>query len=610
MVLTIALIVGLGYAQVGHSAEYTALEKRQHLRRVILPSPRAVITDRHKRVLVGNRIRTALAVDLTLLREEFAKEKQPVLARQNLPATAPANDLVADANAVARYAVVQRHLARMNAVLGRRIQLDPVRLERHFKRERTTPFELVSELAEEEIAQLTKILTPADPVKLSRSTERTYPYNNSAAHVLGRVRRELIRTQKGKDFPILNYFDLRGNSGVEEHYEARLQGRTGEAVIRVDAFGAPVGSPLEWREPTSAEDLVLSLDIDLQLAAEHAMSASLGGGRGAAVAISVTTGEVLAMASKPDFDLNTVSRLLGAAGKRQIDAEGGWLNRATQGVYAPGSSFKIFTALAGLRSGTLRPDAVFQCNGFHEVDGHRFLCHVPGGHGRLPLRMAIAQSCNVFAYQTGLDAGPAALAAEARRFHFHEPTGIDLPHETRSMLVPDEAWKQAKGDGAWTIGDTANLAIGQGALRYSPLQAACAMASLARRETLTVPTLLYQPACRPSGDRAPEPLELSDTDYAALIEGLRAVVEIGIGRDAQVPGISIAGKTGTAQVVRAEGMMNTAWFVAFAPIERPEIAVAVVLEGDRPGVEFAGAQHAAPVVREIIGTYFDRRSRQ
>ena len=228
----------------------------------------------------------------------------------------------------------------------------------------------------------------------------------------------------------------------------------------------------------------------------------------------------------------------------------------------------------------------------------------------MSLRTALAHSCNVFAYHTGIAAGPDALADEARRFHLGEPTAVDLPFETRRMLVPDPAWKEATGRGNWTTGDTINLAIGQGFIRYSPLQAACAIASFARRETLTIPTLLYHSKRRPSGDRPAESLGLSDRDYSAIVDGLRAVVETGIGRDAQVPGVTIAGKTGTAQVTRPEGMMNIAWFIAFAPVDDPQIAVAVAMEGGEPGVEFAGGEHAAPIVREIIGAFFDKKAKR
>ena len=597
LTLLCLLVAGLGYRQLGRSADYTARERRQNQRLVLTPGPRGVIYDREHRVLAGNRVRIAAVVNLGALREEFLQERQSTSPGEN----------TAVALARARLAVVQRQLDRVNAITRRREQVDATRLERAFARERLTPFVLLDDLTEEESARLPATLRPSDPIQLNRSTQRTYPYGNSAAHVLGRVRREMIRTATGQDFPILNFTGTVGESGIEKQYDAKLQGHAGDTLLRLDAFGFPVGSPLGHHDPAPGEDVVLSLDIDVQRAAERAMAATPGVPRGAAVAIAVKTGEVLALASKPDFDLNAVSPVLTLGAKQRIDAEGGWLNRAMQGLYPPGSSFKIYTAMAGLRSGTLHADDVFHCDGFFDVAGHRFPCHNAAGHGDVSLRTALAHSCNVFAYQTGLAAGPDALAMEARRFHFGEPTGIDLPFEAQRMLVPDPAWKKKDGHGNWTQGDTVNLSIGQGFLRVTPLQAACAIASLARRETLTVPSLLYQPARRPSGDQPPESLGLANDDYVALIEGMKAVIEIGIGQDAQVPGVSMAGKTGTAQVIRQKGMMNIAWFVAFAPVERPEIAIAVAMEGDQPGVEFAGGEHAAPIVREIAGAYFDKR---
>jgi penicillin-binding protein 2 len=608
--LLLILLGGLAYRQLGYAEEYAALERRQTHRGVMMPVPRGIIYDRDHRVLAGYRTRIAAVLNLGELRHEFAEDERLLLekseALRGTESSAPRRSDITGGRA--RFIVVQRHHQRVNAIIGRHADLDAARLDRHIARERTVPFVLVDDLTADESTRLAAALNDSDPVELQRFHDRWYPYKNAAAHVVGRLRRETILTPKGEDFPILNYIGTVGDFGMEKQLDARLQGRPGEAVIRVDAFGFPVGAPFERREGTPGEDVVLSIDIDLQIAAERAMAATPGVPRGAAVAIKISTGEVLVMASKPDFDLNAVSPSLSAAMKQQIDSEGGWFNRATQGLYPPGSSFKVFTALAGLRRGTLLPDELFRCAGFHPVAGHRFLCHNPSGHGDVSLRTGLAHSCNVFAYVTGLAAGPEALAAEARRFHLGEPTGVDLPFETEEMLVPDPAQKQNEGGGSWTTGDTINLAIGQGDLRYSPLQAACAIASLARRETLTVPTLLHQPnGRRPSGERPPERLDVSESHYAAVIDGMRAVVEIGIGRDAQVPGVSIAGKTGTAQVLRPEGMMNVAWFIAFAPCERPEIAIAVAMEGDQPGVEFAGAAHAAPIVREIIGTYFDKK---
>jgi penicillin-binding protein 2 len=597
--LLVVLVACLGYWQLTRSAEFTARERRQSHRRVMIPATRGVIYDREHRVLAGNRTRVSVVLNLGQLRAEFIKEQRAILGSENKT----------NAAARGRLAVVQRHLDRVNEITGRHAQLDGPRLERAFARERITPFVLLDDLTPDESTKLAARLNAPDPLELKSSSQRWYPYGNTASHVLGRVRHETMRPAAGKDFATLNFVGTIGDSGIEKQYEAQLRGSPGDAVIQIDAWGFPVDPPQEKHDPSAGENLVLSLDVDLQLAAEHAMAAIPGAPRGAAVAISVTTGEVLVLASKPDYDLNAVFPHLTPETKRRIDAEGGWLNRATQGLYPPGSTFKIFTAMAGLRGGTLHPADVVHCNGFLDVEGHLFPCHNATGHGDLSLREALAHSCNVFAYQAGLAAGADALAAEARRFHFDRPTGIDLPFETTQMLVPDSKWKQSENQKSWTAIDTANLAIGQGFLRYSPLQAACAVASFARRETLTVPTLLHQPGRHPTGDRPAEPLNLAEGDYAALVEGMKAVIRTGMGQDAQVPGVVMAGKSGTAQVPRKEGMMNVAWFVAFAPVEHPEIAIAVAMEGERPDIEFAGAEHAAPIVREIAGAYFDKRAR-
>lgn len=571
------LVAGLGYQQLCRSTDYAAREQRQNQRRLALPAPRGVIYDREHRLLAGNRPRTDAVINLGKLRTGLHPEP----------------GVSADS---ARLAAAQRQLDHLNAITGRQDTVDSARLERAHAHDRLTPFVLAKDLSEAEADRLAGGLTASDPVRLQRSHQRWYPHGAAAVHTLGRVRRDHPESET-----------VSGIGGVEQQHDATLRGQAGAATGQVDAWGFATGPGTVTLEPVAGVDVTLSLDLDLQRVAGHALAASAAP-RGSVAVIAVETGEVLALASKPGYDLNEASPALSVATKQRIDAEGGWFNRATQGLYPPGSVFKIFTALAGLRGGTLNSDTTLACPGYHELGGHRLPCHNAAGHGSLRLRDALAQSCNVFAYQTGLAAGPEALAAEVRRFHLHEPTGLDLPAEASRMLVPDPAWKKQAGHGPWTPGDTANLAIGQGFLRCTPLQLACAVASLARRVTLTVPTLLRSPGRRPSGDRPPEALGLSDENYAALVAGLRAVVESGIGRDAQVPGISIAGKTGTAQVTRPEGTFNIAWFVAFAPVENPRIALAVALEGDRQNEEFAGAAHAAPIVREIIGGYLDKQS--
>ena len=594
------LVVGLGYVQLDCAGYYTTRAQRQSVRRVLTPPPRGLIYDRKHRLLVGNRVRVAAVLDLGALPESHLLEPP---FRPSLTLSPPPGGTVS-----ARLAAVQQQLDRLNALTGRKERLDPVRLERAFAHERVAPFVLLNDLTGDESKRLLAGLSASDPVKLARSAVRWYPNGSAASQVLGRVRPEQKngRTQPGVS--PASFTAAVGESGIEKQAEAQLQGRPEETVVQLDAWGFPAGMPLSHRAAQPGTDVVLSLDLDLQLVAERALADTPGHPRGAAVALSVRTGEVLAMASLPGFDPNLLSGSVAPATKQKIDEDGAWLNRATQGLYPPGSTFKIFTLLAGLRGGTLHPNDVLHCDGYLEVAGHRFPCHHAAGHGDLTLRGALAYSCNVFAYRTALAAGADAVGAEARRFHLDEPTGIDLPSETHHMFVPNPQKPGAAGGVAWSPGDTANLAIGQGALRYSPLQAACAIASLARGETLTVPTLFYQPRRSPTGTRPPEPLGLAPEDQAALIGGLREVIRTGIGVAAQVPGVTIAGKSGTAQIKRKEGTTDVAWFVAFAPMERPEIAIAVALEGDQPGVEFAGAEYAAPVVREIAATYFEQRN--
>lgn len=616
LALLIVLGVALAYWQLVRSREFAEQGRRQTLRRELVPVARGVIFDRNHRVLAGNRDRRAAVLPLGLLREEIQAERQALLARPTEP-TRPASSnaavsssatvtsvAAASLTARARAAVVERHLARINALLGRTGTFDAAALERHVASDRTAPFVLADNLTRDEHARLARALTPADPVRLRITAERTYPHANTAAHVLGRIRLERNRPRDATNLLALDVLDAVGDSGIEKQFDAHLRGTPGVATVRLDVSGFASDPPEVVESGSPGHDLVLSLDLDLQQAAERAL-ASAASPRGAAVVIAVQTGEVLALANKPDFDLNVVSPRISTTAKQQLDADGAWLNRATQALYPPGSLFKIITASAGLRAGSLRPDGAYNCPGYADLAGHRFLCHNLDGHGRVTLRTALAQSCNVFAYHVGLAVGPEALVREARRFHLHEPTGIDLPFETTSMLVADPAWQRTSRDEAWTVGDTVNLSIGQGFLRISPLQAASMMAALARRETLTRPTVVRAVGRSASGNRPPEPLELSDANHAALIAGLEAVVESGIGRAAQVPGVRVAGKSGTAQVQHDDGRYNVAWFVAFAPVERPEIAIAVALEGDQPEVEFAGAAHAAPVVGEIAGSYFD-----
>jgi penicillin-binding protein 2 len=348
--------------------------------------------------------------------------------------------------------------------------------------------------------------------------------------------------------------------------------------------------------------LETSLDLDLERVADQAM----GDKTGAAVALDVRTGEVLVMVSKPDFDLNDTVPTISSATNLDVNARGAWLNRATEGLYPPGSTFKLVVTCAGLRAGILDGNTTMYAEGGLKIGNRIFKENIPEGYGQVNLVRALQVSCNVFFYQQGLNIGPDRIAAEARRFGLNEPTQIDLA-ETHGMIVPDALWKRLHRpyDGPWTEGDTAMFAIGQSFLRVTPLQMACMVASIARDQTRTRPTLLHDPDRDPAVvSQDAQPLGLTPTERALLLEGMERCMTSGTGRLAQVPGVRVAGKTGTAQVLVHGEDSTIAWFVGFAPIDDPRIAIAVTIEGTDPHDNYHGGTVAGPIAGAVLKEYF------
>ncbi len=612
VLMLLVLAAGLGYQQLGRADQHRERETVQSQRRVIVPGPRGNIFDRDGHLLVGNRPRFAVTLNLDELRAEFRKEY--IRIRKNYRETND-KDLpsAAQLERLARVSVVQGYLHRVNRILGTRYRVDATQLERHYHQARILPYLLLEDIPPANYARLLEQLPVASPLQVYTASARFYPHGSLAAHTLG-------YTASDDDLDIgdslpgaeLTTFKMRGSvgrQGLEAAFDSRLQGQAGGAIYRVDPAGYRIQPPLEKRRPVQGGDVVVSLDLDLQRAAEAQMDAQMAqaGVSGAAVALDVATGEVLVLASKPDYDLNVFLPRLSVETAADINARGAWLNRATQGLYPPGSTFKLVTALAGLRSGHIQPDSSVECTGTYRVAGRVFVCNNHRDRGLITLPQAVEKSCNTFFYDYGLKTGIEAIAAEARLHGLGRPTGIELPHEARRMLVPDPDWKRARRDEGWFPGDTANVSIGQGDLALTPLQMACFIASLARGETETHPTLLHhQPPVR----QHTGPDGISPPNRAAILAGMEAVTNTGTGRILQserfrVPGLRIAGKTGTAQKRTAEGTLNFAWFVGFVPLENPQVAVAVIMEGDT-GEEFGGGRHAAPVAGAIFKAWADK----
>lgn len=619
--LILVLIVGLSYRQIFQSDVNHFKERQQNQRRVLVPGPRGNIYDRNGQVLVRNRPRLAVVLHLDELRPEFLQEFRRIhknyveTGDKDLPSSA-------DMSTLARVSVVQGYLDQVNVILGTDLKVDVPSLKKHFASELLLPFPLIDDLEPADYARLIERLPVISPLQVYVSNKREYPFGSAAAHTLGYVgaKDDLV----AEDYPgdDLTTFKMRGSvgrEGLERTFDETLQGEPGVKIFRVDPAGYKI---VDHRAdlsilPKQGKNITTSLDIDLQLAAEKA----LGDQTGDAVAIDVKTGEVLALVSKPDYDLNDTSPHILDVTWNDMKARGALINQAISGAYPPGSTFKILVSIAALRSGAVAPDDIIaDCEGTMRIGNTLKGCdNGLAHHGEVKLPEAIAVSCDIYYYTLGLKMGAEAIAAEARRFHLDQRTGIELPGETTRMTVPDAAWKQRVKNEKWFPGDTANMAIGQGFVLVTPLEMACFAASVARDEVFTKPTLLHDPEGKPQHT---ESIGLTSVQRDALIQGMVACTTPTYAHSTarvldlpalKIPGVQIAGKTGTARKeVRKDGVpagwINYAWFICFAPAEKPEVAIAVMLEGDTIGEEFGGGANAGPIAANILKKYFDKQA--
>jgi penicillin-binding protein 2 len=365
---------------------------------------------------------------------------------------------------------------------------------------------------------------------------------------------------------------------------------------------------------------MLSLDYRIQQATESALG-KLTDPQGnllpaAAVMIDVHSGEILALASQPSFDPNRLADRVSSKYYDEVEKSGGWLNRTTQGLYPPGSTFKVITATAGMRKKVVDWDDILDCGPFFRVGNRDYPEHEPVGYGEVNLDKMLAVSCNVWNYQIGLRTGIEALAAESRRFGLDTPllqtvsdmeTGgqpmTELPFAaSRGLVVPDRAYKLRIGAGAWNDGDTANLSIGQGYLLTTPLHMACVAASIARGETRTVPSIIHSQE-RTGRHIGSVPIGLNADQLEALRGGMVRCVEEGTARVARIPGLPYAGKTGTSEYFKKGEKAHLAWMIGYAPADNPVVAFAVLVEG-QTDTNTWGGKTAGPVAKEMLETWW------
>jgi penicillin-binding protein 2 len=577
LVLFALTLVRLWHLQVTEGEQYRSLSENNRIRLKRVRATRGTILDRHGQILVDNRP----SFDVALVPEDAHDVPRTLASLTRL--------LAADA---------REFSAAMQAAANR------------------PPFEeviLKRDLDWESIVALETHQLDLPGVSVQVGPRRTYPFNDMAAHLLGYVgevsQQELANRQGYR------MGDLIGKAGAERYWEDYLRGIDGGQQVEVDAVGRKLRTLSEVEE-TPGNTLVMTLDRELQLAAERAM----GDHEGAVVALDPRSGEVLAMVSRPAFDPNVFARGIHRAEWKALtqDRKRPLNSKAVQGTYPPGSTFKVVMAAAALEEGVINPFTQIFCGGGIWFGNREFRCWRKGGHGNMNVHEALTRSCDVFFYQVGQRLGIDAIADYAHRFGLGAPTGITLEHESGG-IIPSSAWKRQRFGEPWYAGETLSVAIGQGYVTTTPLQMANVIAAIANDGTVYRPQFVKRVET-PDGTlvRAEEPvvereLGFKKTTLLQIRQALSDVVNSsrGTGTKARVKGIEVGGKTGTSQVGKlgaerakqghmARERKDHAWFIAFAPVSSPEIAVAVLAEhaGEHGGTA------AAPIAQQVIAHYF------
>jgi len=440
---------------------------------------------------------------------------------------------------------------------------------------------------------------------------RNYLDGLNASHVIGYLGEVNVDELKSGDHPNLRGGDYIGKFGVERAQEGFLRGEPGGRQVEVNANGQ-IMRVLQTVSPKPGRNVHLTLDRELQQRAEGLLE----GVAGAAVAVEPTTGQILAMASSPSFNQNDFVSGIGAGVWESLVSNPyrPLENKAIQGEYPPGSTFKIVTALAGLEEKAIDETTTFDCAGFLPFAGRDYRCWKKEGHGRIDVRRALAESCDVFFYRTGLRLGIDRLAWYAKAFGLGVRSGVTLDQEARG-LIPSSVWKKKRFGVPWQEGETLSVSIGQGYVLATPLQMGMLMAAVANGGVRYRPSVLSRVETM-EGDvvfqAAPQEigrLPISPRNLKIVQQGIWGAVngDHGTARRVHLNDIEIAGKTGTSQVVGRKDsgddytpphLRPHAWFVCYAPFDAPKIAIAVVVENGEHGSSAAG-----PIAREMVKTY-------
>ncbi len=574
-----ALALSFWYLQVVQNSKYEELAANNHQRTIALRAPRGVVFDRENRVLVQNRS----SFTISIVREHTK-----------------------DLNHTVRV---------LSEVAGLDQKWVQGEVRRHLREPTYQPIVVVNDAS---LAQVAAVLarrldTELPDVVVEEVPTRRYPPEDLAAHLFGYVG-EASESEVAQGLP---NGAIVGKSGVERVYNKLLTGEDGARRVVVNSVGREIRT-LEEIPASEGRRVQLTIDLDLQRAAEDAFKAA--GFNGAAVILDPNSGEVLTFTSLPAFDPNDFAAGIQPAVWNALNTDKlkPLMNRAIQGTYSPGSTFKIVVGTGALEEGVITPDFHVSCGGGATFYGRYFHCWKKGGHGSVNIVHAIEQSCNVFFYTVGNMLGVDKIHKWATLLGLGEKTGIDLPNEI-SGLVPSTEWKKEKTGEKWYAGETISVSIGQGQVSITPVSLAVMMMTVANGGTRYVPHLLKAVDENGKGwvPVPPPPpkskVQMKPETIAAIHNGLFFVVNgAGTGGRARIPGKDVSGKTGTAQVISLTGgrqamghtdrdLRDHGWFVFFAPRDNPQIAGVIFGEHAEHGAS------VAPIAKHIMETFFAKK---
>ncbi len=576
------LLARLVYLQVVEGKKYRRLSENNCVRLKSIKASRGLIYDNNGELLVDNRP----SFDLKIVLKDAQPLKETIKKLSSL-INIPYDDLMSkirDKKNVSKF--------------------KPYLLKNNISRDMLA-------LIESHSFDLPGIIISVEP-------RRNYIFNNSCAHLLGYLGEINENELKSGRYPGVRCGDSIGRYGAEKTFEKILQGKRGGQQIEVDATGRLV-RVLKTVAPVPGKNIFLTVDHRLQEKAE----AMLKGKAGAIVALDPNNGDVLVMASNPSFDPNDFIDGISSVKWKILRNDPGrpMMNKAIQGEYPPASTFKIVTAIAGLEEGVITKTTTEFCPGYYKYGNRIYHCWKKWGHGTLSVEGALEQSCDVFFYNVGEMLGIDPLAQYARGCGLGRSTGIRLDHE-RPGLIPTSSWKKKRFGVPWQGGETLSVAIGQGFDLVTPLQMAVLIAAVGNGGTLFRPQILkyietvdgkiamkQEPEITGGIPAGPETLNIVRQGILNVVQGKR-----GTARRIKIPGVEMAGKTGTAQVFNLTKkdrkkdkklnylLRDHAWFVCYAPAEKPVIAVAVLVEHGEHG-----SSAAAPMAREIVKTCLENK---